>query len=145
MNITRRPFSIAELHAEVRGQFSALTQDLVTAYETNSTEFRFEPFEGLRGPDRQNHLFAERTSKASAWQSAHQFGLAVDFVPKILKFGPEDDIGRWHWYWPDASHGDWVILGELAEKHGLKRDIDWDKPHVEHPHWKAIRKVWKLA
>ena len=145
MNIARRPFSITDLHPEVRGQFSALAEDLTLAYQADHTEFRFEPFEGLRSPDRQNHLFTEGTTKARAWQSAHQFGLAVDFVPRILKFRPGDSEGRWHWHWPATEHNDWQVLSELAVEHGLLTPIAWDKAHVEHPHWRAFRKVWKLA
>ena len=80
MNIQRRKFSITDLHPEVRGAFSALSEDLALAYQTNRTEFLLEPFEGLRSPDRQAHLLTEGTTKAGPWKSAHQYGLAVDFV-----------------------------------------------------------------
>ena len=52
MNIQRRPFALSDLHAEVRGQFGALAEDLALAYQSDRTEFRFEPFEGLRSPER---------------------------------------------------------------------------------------------
>ena len=146
MNIQRRPFALSDLHAEVRGQFGALAEDLALAYQSDRTEFRFEPFEGLRSPDRQNHLLAEGTTKARPWQSPHQFGFAVDFVPKVLKFSPNrEDASRWQWHWPAAEHDDWKVLSELAVHHGLSTPITWDKPHVEHPHWREMRKVWKLA
>ena len=145
MNIKRRPFAFDDLHAEVRWQFSALTEDLALAYQADATEFRFEPFEGLRSPDRQNNLFTEGTTKARAWESAHQFGFAVDFVPKRLQFKPGESEGRWNWYWPPVEHDDWKVLAELAAQHGLAATIKWDPGHVEHPFWKQMRKVWKLA
>lgn len=140
MNIERRQFSIADLHAEVRGQFRALAEDLIVAYQTDRTEFRIEPFEGLRSPDRQANLLSEGTTKVGPWKSAHQYGLAVDFVPKRLR--GIGDNQRWEWYWPPVEHYDWQIISELAAKHGLVTPISWDKPHVEHPYWKQIRNVW---
>ena len=84
MNITRKQFSITDLHAEVRGVFSALSEDLALAYQADKTEFLIEPFEGLRSPDRQAHLLSKGTTKAGPWKSAHQYGLAVDFVPRRI-------------------------------------------------------------
>ena len=60
--LARRPFAVSDLHPEVRGQFSALTEALVWAYQTDRTQFRFEPFEGFRTADRQNHLLTEGTT-----------------------------------------------------------------------------------
>ena len=138
MNINRRKFDISDLHAEVRFQFSALTEDLALAYQSNVTQFLLEPFEGLRSPDRQAYLLTEGTTKAGPWKSAHQYGLAVDFVCR--RPGPNAD--RLDWYWPPAVHNDWEVLAELAAQHGLLTPISWDKPHVEHPYWKQIKNVW---
>ena len=137
MNIQRRPFALSDLHAEVRGQFGALAEDLALAYQSDRTEFRFEPFEGLRSPDRQNHLLAEGTTKARAWQSPHQFGFAVDYVPRVLR--GIGDSARWQWHWPESEHDDWKVLAELAAEAGLRTPIGWDKPHVEHPFWRDVR------
>ena len=136
LKLIRRPFAVSDLHPEVREQFSALTEALVWAYQTDRTQFRFEPFEGFRTAERQNHLFTEGTSKARAWQSAHQFGFAVDYVPRILR--GIGDNARWEWHWPEAEHDDWEILAELATDAGLRTPIGWDKPHVEHPFWREI-------
>lgn len=141
MNITRREFSITDLHAEVRGVFSALTENLALAYQANKTEFLLEPFEGLRSPDRQLHLLSKGTTKVGPWKSAHQYGLAVDYVPRRLVFGSELSGVR-DWHWPPVEHDDWEVLAELASAHGLITPIKWDKPHVEHPYWKQIRNVW---
>ena len=141
MNIGRRKFSITDLHAEVRWVFSALAEDLALAYQADKTEFLLEPFEGLRGPDRQNYLLAEGVTKAGAWKSAHQYGLAVDFVPRrIIEY--RDGLARREWHWPETKHSDWAVLRELATARGLRNAIDWDRPHVEHPYWQQIRNVW---
>lgn len=146
MSIDRRVYSITDLHPEMRGPASALTEALALAYQADITEFLLEPFEGFRSPARQNYLLTEGTTKAAAWQSAHQFGLAVDFVPRrireITKTHGHDSVTRREWYWPAAEHNDWQVLAELASEHGLLSPISWDKPHIEHPHWKTIRKVW---
>ena len=142
MNITRREFSITDLHPEVRGVFSALTEDLVLAYQANKTEFLIEPFEGLRSPDRQAHLLTEGTTKVGPWKSAHNYGLAVDYVPRrIVSFNRSGHAVR-EWHWPPVEHDDWQVLAELAAQHGLLTPIRWDKPHVEHPYWQQIRNVW---
>jgi len=130
MNIKRRPFAFDDLHAEVRFQFSALAEDLALAYQSDRTEFRFEPFEGLRSPDRQNHLFTEGTTKARAWQSAHQFGFAVDFVAR--------DPYSLEWSWKDDE--DWDLLHTMARDFGLHAPIKWDKPHIESPLFKEYIK-----
>ena len=141
MNITRKKFTITDLHAEVRGVFSALSEDLTLAYQADKTEFLIEPFEGLRSPDRQAHLLSKGTTKVGPWKSAHQYGLAVDFVPRrIVSFSGGAAVREWHW--PPAEHDDWQILAELAAAHGLRTPIVWDKPHVEHPYWQQIRNVW---
>ncbi|WBY54298.1 putative endolysin [Microvirus sp.] len=137
MNIERRKFLITDLHPEVRGVFSALAEDLVMAYQADKTEFLLEPFEGLRSPDRQAHLLSKGTTKVGPWKSAHQYGLAVDFVPRRLN---ANGISEWHW--PPTKHNDWEVLSELAAQHGLRTPISWDRPHVEHPYWRQVRNVW---
>ena len=134
MNIKRIPYRTEDLHPEVRFEFSALAEDLALAYQADRTEFLLEPFEGFRSIDRQRHLLSEGTTKAGPWESAHQYGLAVDFDH------PARTIREW--YWPAAEHDDWKVLSELAAQHGLLTPITWDKPHVQHPYWQQIRKKW---
>lgn len=138
MKISRKEFLITDLHPEVRGQFSALAENLVLAYQADITEFLLEPFEGFRSAARQTYLLTEGTTKAGPWKSAHQFGLAVDFVPRRLRGAGEAR----EWYWPPAEHNDWEILSELAREHGLTTPIKWDRPHVQHPFWKQIINAW---
>lgn len=89
----------------------------------------FLPFEAYRPPERQDFLFfEEKTTKARKWTSAHQYGLAVDFVPYIN--------GQWIWDVPDDY---WTYLERCARAHGLAIPIVWDKGHVEHPAWIEVR------
>lgn len=141
MKIDRRQFSITDLHAEVRGVFSALSEDLALAYQADKTEFLLEPFEGLRSPDRQAYLLTEGTTKVGPWKSAHQYGLAVDFVPRRIR-EYRDGVTKREWHWPPTEHNDWQVLAELAAHHGLIAPYTWDRPHIEHPFWKQIKNVW---
>ena len=76
---------------------------------------------------RQREALANKTSRADMYQSAHQFGLAVDFVPW--------DNGRWSW---DMKHP-WDALRAAAHKRGLLNELSWDRAHVEHRYWQALR------
>lgn len=88
-------------------------------------------FETYRDPVEQELVFQEGRSKARAFQSAHQFGLAVDFVPFT--------DGKWHW--PDVNDGVWDTLRVEATKLGLRNTIEWDRPHVEHPAFASVRRA----
>lgn len=121
------------LHPKFQVRCRDLHQRLIRAHETGVTQFRFEIFETFRSPVRQLHLKAEGVSKAGAWQSAHQYGLAADFVPKLdtrlaNKLGVKPG-----WYWPEVTDPAWQVLKTCAAEAGLVQPISWDKPHVEHP------------
>lgn len=140
----REDFDFADLHPEVRKQFSDLALLMLDAWRKGETRYLYVPFEGYRSGARQRALLAEGVTKAKPYASAHWFGLAVDFVAdrktdiplaertKELKHYPA-------WYWPPADHDDWRVLGEAAAAMGLKRHIKWDKPHVESPIFEAMR------
>lgn len=105
-----------------RKVFQALAHDL-------EMDTPFLPFETYRSPEDQEHDFRRGTSKAHAFESAHQFGLAVDFVPFIN--------GNWTWTVPDDV---WNALVGKAAAHGLLVPIAWDRGHVEHPCWKGVQR-----
>jgi hypothetical protein len=84
----------------------------------------FRAFETYRSPMDQNLVFHKGTSKVRAMESAHQFGLAVDFVPFIGHV--------WTWDVPKAS---WDLLHRHARSVGLLAPIAWDPGHIEHPAW----------
>jgi len=96
----------------------------------------------VRSPERQDELFIKGRTKARPWQSAHQYGLAADFVPYItnqeaLDLGDmvgEKVLTGWSWH---ESH-DWPFLRQRAEKHGLSVPIAWDKCHVEYNDFREL-------
>lgn len=118
------------LHPAVAGSFTSLEAALTAAYQGGSTTWWFRPFEGYRSPQRQTAAILKRTTRARAFESAHQYGLAVDFVPYLEKKG---------YHWPDANEQQWDFLRITAKKFGLLNDISWDRPHVWHPIWDKIQ------
>lgn len=130
-------FSLGVLHPKM----ITPVRDLMTACErftftVEGTEYRFAPFEGFRHPARQYDLFARgKVTKARPWESAHQYGLAVDFACVAI-----DQIGKaTGWHWPDG--GDWDWLKRQSRKVGLDIPIRWDRGHVVHPIWSEYRKL----
>ena len=78
-------------------------------------------FEGYRSPSRQQQLYkAGKVTKADAWHSMHQYGLAADLVPK--------PSGKWTW---DES----LVkkIRSAAFECDLIAPIGWDGYHFEHP------------
>lgn len=128
----REPFSYERLHPKARESFALMARRLEARYKAGLTPTLFKPFEGFRTPERQEYLFrVDKTTKARAWQSAHNYGLAVDFVP--LKDAA--NLGSWDW----EPHHDWTLVKEIAVDCGLMAPITWDLPHVQHPIWNAIK------
>ena len=86
-------------------------------------------FETYRHPARQWYLYNQKASKAQAWQSAHQYGLAADFAGHIND----------HWTW-DLPERVWQQLTEMANDVKLARPITWDLGHIQHPNtWQIVR------
>lgn len=120
--------SIANLHPIMRDPTKRLVEMLYNGHQKADTLTLFLLFEGYRSPERQQTLYdTTKSTKARAWQSAHQYGLAADFVPYVLN--------EWSW----ANHHDWKFLKRCAQLCGLDVPIDWDKPHVQHPAWDQLR------
>ncbi|WP_394890509.1 glycosyl hydrolase 108 family protein [Mesorhizobium sp. AaZ16] len=89
----------------------------------------FEIFEAYRSPKRQEFLFSQgRTApgkivtKASAWGSYHQYGLAADFVLRIN--------GKWSWETTGTKAKSWERLHEVGRAHGLE-PLSWELPHLQ--------------
>lgn len=78
-------------------------------------------------------------SNARAWESPHNFGLAVDIVFKTPK-------GDWTW---NVSTKKWLELSEIGKIFGFSWGGDWKKfkdyPHFEMkgkiPSWKAAKSI----
>lgn len=127
----RTPFSFDDLNEKAAPHFRVLAHRLELAHNAGRTQSLLKPFEGFRSLKHQQAAFERKTSKDRPWQSAHQYGLAVDFVP----YHP---VTKWHW--PSADHPDWGELRAIARNLGLHCELDWDRPHVEHPIWHQIKR-----
>lgn len=128
----REPFSYERLHPKARQLFQVITFRLMEGHSGGHTKTLFRPFEGFRSNERQLHLLnVEKTTKAGPWSSAHNYGLAVDYVPWV--------DGKWSW----GDGHDWRFLHDVAVNFGGMHQIAWDKPHVEHPIWHAVRRQLK--
>lgn len=114
------------LQPAFRDSVRALQADLV------SLKVPLAPYETIRSPARQDALWARgrdpnafdygRTvTKSRAWQSAHQFGMGVDFV-----FRKADGS----WTWDEPERGMWVTYRMLARAHGLEC-LSFEQPHVQ--------------
>lgn len=84
--------------------------------------------EGYRSPERQAELMREgRATNAGAWQSCHQYGLALDSAPMRE--------GKLQWDMNDPwTRRAYFLYGELAKEAGLAWGGDWrmrDYVHVE--------------
>jgi hypothetical protein len=110
------------LSPRARDDFANLARDL-------RRDTRFRPHTGYRAPSDQEAAFRRGVTKARAYESAHQFGLAVDFVPW--------DGSRF--VWPGRSHREWDQLRAAASARGLLNVVEWDRPHVEHRLWARVR------
>ena len=120
------------LHPRFIEPFMLLEYDLASTWRGGDTATWFRPFETYRHPMRQLEVLRNKTSRAGPYESPHQFGLAVDFVPW--------DNGRWSW---DLKH-DWEHLRRLARVRGLRCEIDWDRAHVEAPLWADMHAALKV-
>lgn len=120
------------LHPVCKTAFRELEAYLQLAFKEGATHSQFGVFETYRHPLRQLYLLEHGTTKAGIYKSAHQFGLAVDFVPfKTVE-------GKRHWSW--SKNEDWGFLRKSAELYGLTRPIAWDLAHVQHPAWREMNK-----
>ena len=135
------------LHPKFRRICEGLAQDLIRRYEAGETKTRFEIFETYRTPMRQRDLMKKGVSKAGPFQSAHQFGLAADFVPHL---SPEEAAALsattgervfpgWNWH---SSH-DYRFLATAAQHFKLSVPITWDPCHVEHPNFVKLREEFR--
>lgn len=130
-----------DMHPAGAAQFRLLETKLRgRVYEQKGKRFVLIPFEGIRTADRQNYLLTvEKTTKARAWQSAHQYGLAVDFA--AMWVGVSGAINPDTWFWPESSHPCWRELKTLARQMGMDVPIANDLGHVQHPLFVTLRTV----
>jgi peptidoglycan L-alanyl-D-glutamate endopeptidase CwlK len=91
----------------------------------------------LRLGEEQDRLYAQgRTApghivtNAKAGQSAHQYGMALDFVP--LVFGKPD--------WSGTSQP-WDYAIAIAQQCGLQSLRPMESAHLQHPFWRTLKDV----
>ncbi len=124
--ITKRDTSLEKLHPDFRRKVMELQKRLITE------NIPMKLFEGFRSPQRQCHLYSKgRTgpgnivTQAAPWWSAHQYGLAADFV----RF----ENGSWNWNNETTQQRkDWERYHEIAQEIGLET-IAWEIHHVQIP------------
>lgn len=115
MSEVRRDLS--ELHPVVRTKVKEVMADIKKA------KLNFEVFEAYRTPERQRKLFNQGgVTKADAWQSYHQYGMAVDIVLK--------ENGQWSWETGGGRLAQWEQMNEIGRSHGLE-PLSWEKPHLQ--------------
>ena len=141
-SIERNPDVWGGLNQDVVETFAEFAEAARTIVIPNHPTARFEPFEGYRSPRRQEHLFSvTKTTKARPWQSAHQYGLAVDFAIEIVNPSKSSTAPDFLWKW--YSDAPWGKLKILALRYGLDIPIKNDLGHVEHPWFKDVRAAWR--
>ena len=108
-----------------------LQQRVLAIHEVMRRQYGIEMVlvEGYRSPERQAELMREgRATRAGAWQSCHQYGLAVDSAP-IRDGKLQWDMGD---EWTRKAY---FLYGDLAVQTGLEWGGNWrslkDYVHVE--------------
>lgn len=135
--IDMRDTAIINLHPIMREPVSRLVAAAAAMpFRVGMVEGVFQLFEGYRSPERQQHLLTRtKSTKAGPWESAHQYGLAVDFAMAVVK----ENAGI-QWYWP--HNAPWSSLKRLAMIEELDIPIAWDKGHVQHPEFALVRSAF---
>lgn len=129
------PFQLHDLHPVMVGPAMQLIAAMdAHIFTVDGKKLVMKPYEGFRTPGRQYHLLTStKNTKARPWQSAHQYGLAVDFACRVV----EKDNVLGDWVWPDNA--DWEYLKRAAMRVGLDVPIKWDRGHVCHPLFKKLK------
>lgn len=100
--------------------------------------YPIEVFEGFRSPKRQNWLYAQgRTregaivTKARAWESAHQLGVAVDIAARVA--------GKWSWEFPVDK------VGAIFVAEGLESLAPFENAHYQQLGGMSVRAAVEIA
>lgn len=130
----REPFNLDALHPIMKIPVRKLIAATAAhPFMLGGLSASFYPFEGFRHPLRQHYLVTEtKNTKAGPWESAHQYGLAVDFAVLVV----DDDSTDTLWSW--SAQAPWGELKRLASVEGLTVPIAWDQGHVQHPIFKTL-------
>lgn len=130
MDYTQRSTNLDLLHPAMR----ASAVELLAATERLGVKFII--WEAYRHPERQDYLYRTKTktrsgkwirrTRARAWTSYHQYGVACDFVLDMPGHGKWANSKPEHKAWWNVLHGN----GELV---GL-RPLGFEKPHMQMQH-----------
>ena len=115
------------LHPAFERTLAAVVEDC------DAKDLQLRVFETIRSPGRQEELFrrgrdpdaadyGRTVTKARAYESAHQYGLAADLVFWVG--------GRWSWEPPKGKPGAWDTFQAIARDHGLVT-LTFERPHVQ--------------
>lgn len=111
--------------AKARGLSIGLQCGLRTAEEQDHEYAKGRTVKNPDGYDPIKRPMGMIVTKARAWDSWHNYGLAVDIVFK-------DEKGNWTW---DKKFEDWLKVGVIGEMFGLRWGGRWlylaDEPHFE--------------
>jgi peptidoglycan L-alanyl-D-glutamate endopeptidase CwlK len=120
---TGRDTDMNRLHPEVRARVARVLARLAAA------GIPFRVFEAFRSPQRQHYLWEQgrvrpgaKVTNAGAWESLHQYGLAVDMVLF--------ENGKWSWDDKGAKARWWTRMQEIGREEGLE-PISWEAPHLQ--------------
>ncbi len=120
---TQRDRDLSHLHPIFRTKVFRLQKQLA------AEDLPFQIFEGCRSPQRQQYLFDQGRTRpgpvvthARPWTSAHQYGLAADFVLF--------ENNRWSWDTSGRRQGWWQRLHALGREQGLE-PLSFELPHLQ--------------
>ena len=117
-----RHTDVSLLHPAYRDKSLQLESRLISA------GIPLRRYEGVRAPTRQAELYArgrtipgtKKVTKAMAWESMHQYGLAEDWV----------FIVGGKWTWEEPAPGMWQRFHEMAQALDLE-PLSFEMPHVQ--------------
>ncbi|MBE7200254.1 MAG: D-alanyl-D-alanine carboxypeptidase family protein [Parafilimonas terrae] len=120
MSLTSQDRDLLHLHPNMRSRVESVLADIEKA------KLPLRLFEGWRSPERQRYLYAQGRTRpgpkvtfARAWESYHQYGLAVDLVGFVNE--------KWTWDLPGAV---WKQMHAIGAAHGLER-LGFETPHLQ--------------
>ena len=120
MSLTTADRQVSFLHPSMRARVARVMADI------DAAGLPLRVFEAWRSPERQRYLFAQGRTRpgriityARAWESYHQYGLAVDIVGYV--------DGNWTWNLSDAV---WSRMHAIGASHGLER-LGFETPHLQ--------------
>ena len=150
-NITKQ--RIEKLHPSVRDEVTKIVLDCDKEL-TGRAKVRIA--QGMRTEAEQNALYAQgrtikgkKVTNAKAWQSIHNYGLAVDIVLIIDEKEASWDTAK---DWDGDRISDWMEVVSVFKKHGWNWGGDWktfkDLPHFEKSTFlvkgKNVKVDWKV-